>query len=140
MLSQNQYSMAMRDLMDSRGVDREAVRRRLMMDESDLRALTNSGHHVGLHSRTHPTRIDEFDSERVAVEYQHNSDVISQATGVVPRTMSHPCGRYSHQSLNALRNIGISVGFIDSPTPTSEYDPLCIPRHDHSDLVRQLLA
>jgi len=140
MLTADQYSSAMRRLMDDAGVDQEEVRQRLMMNLDDLRLLSQNGHEIGLHSRSHPTRIDEYDTTQVADEYESNFSFITNVTGKRPRTMSHPCGRFSGQSLETLRNLGISVGFIDSPAPNVNNDPLCIPRHDHSDLVRLLLT
>lgn len=140
MLTADEYSSAMCRLMDNSGIDREEVRQRLMMNLEDLRLLTRNGHEVGLHSHSHPTRIDEFDGSEVATEYERNFSFILDATGIPPRTMSHPCGRFSEQSLEALRRLGVTVGFIDSPAPNVNNDPLCIPRHDHSDLVRNLLA
>ena len=140
MLTPDQYSSAMRRLMDDSGVDQENARQRLMMSENDLRLLSRNGHEIGLHSHSHPTRIDEFDNTRVVAEYAENLSFIENVTGKLPRSMSHPCGRFSEQSLTALRNLGISVGFIDSPAPNVNNDPLRIPRHDHSDLVRDLLT
>lgn len=140
MLTPDQYSSAMRQLMEDSGVDQELARQRLMMNQDDLRRLSRNGHEIGLHSHSHPTRIDEYDDARVAAEYEKNFSFVASITGKHPRSMSHPCGRYSEQSLIALRNLGISVGFIDSPSPNVNNDPLRIPRHDHSDLVRLLLA
>ena len=138
LLTTDQYSGAMKNLMSKRGVEVESSRQRLVMSVDDLRTLTSQGHQIGLHSHTHPTRIDLLEKERVQNEYAENLYFIREVTGVNPTSMSHPCGNYSTDSLSVLRALGIVVGFIDSPTPNVGNDPLCIPRHDHSDLVKRL--
>lgn len=137
-LRPDEYTSAMRVLMERQGIDPEDSRRRLMMSEDDLRCLCSRGHQVGLHSHSHPTRIDQLGSEVVRSEYERNFAFIEHSTGTKPVSMSHPCGRYSIDSLDALRDLGIIVGFIDTPAPNVESDPLRIPRDDHSDLVRAL--
>lgn len=139
MLTPDEYSSAMHGLMTRHGVDAEESRKRLVMDTADLQLLASNGHQIGLHSHTHNTRIDLLDEHEASQEYENNFEFIRNVTGAAPVSMSHPLGRHSPNTLAALRNLDIFVGFIDSPTPNSLNEPLCIPRHDHSDLVKQFV-
>jgi peptidoglycan/xylan/chitin deacetylase (PgdA/CDA1 family) len=61
-------------------------------------------------------------------EYQTNYDFLKRVLGVTPRTMSHPNGNYSADTLDILREMGISIGFCATMSPPIAPSFLEIPR------------
>ena len=118
--------------------DLEGLKSRLWMDASHLSELVAEGHAVGLHSHSHPTRIDEMPKDVQALEYQQNYDWISGNLGVEPNFVAHPCGRYSDETLEILRALGVTAGFCSSMR--GGWSSLEVPREDHANILREMRA
>ena len=111
----------------------------LWMGRVELQALHRAGHVIGLHSHSHPTRLERLPAEAQRSEYQQNSDYLTSILGVPPRTMSHPCNSYNRQTLSILRELGIVLGFRANMQPAARSE-LEYPREDHANLVRAMAA
>ena len=106
------------------------------MNEEDLLTLSNGGHSIGLHSSSHPTRIDSQSYNTQFIEYTQNFEFINQLTGKKPTSMSHPCGRYNSDTLKVLSTMGINIGFCSSISNCGPRSCLEIPREDHVNLLK----
>ena len=118
--------------------DVEEVKHRLWMKHSHLSQLLAEGHSVGLHSHSHPTRLDELAPEDQAREYTLNFDWIVENLGVRPLFVAHPCGRYSTDTLEILDNLGVKIGFRSTMTGGVRGSSLEIPREDHANVLLQM--
>jgi peptidoglycan/xylan/chitin deacetylase (PgdA/CDA1 family) len=118
----------------------ELVQSRLWMNSAHLFDLVSEGHSIGLHSHSHPTRIDEMPRKEQAREYQQNFDWIYENLGVKPDLVAHPCGRYSSDTLEILEGLGVKVGFRSTMTGVHSGSHLEVPREDHANILRQMKA
>ena len=117
--------------------DLESCKSRLWMDVSHLSELVADGHAVGLHSHSHPTKIDKMSRAAQTIEYQQNFDWIVENVGVQPSAVAHPCGRYSAETLEILRALGVNIGFRSSMSGGGN-SPLEVPREDHANILREM--
>jgi len=110
----------------------------LFMTIDNIKTLHKSGHSIGLHSHSHPTRIKNLNYKDQLVEYSQNYEFIYAITKTKISSMSHPCGNYNNDTLKVLKELDIKVGFRDSLMPSYIKSPLEIPREDHANLVKMI--
>lgn len=114
----------------------------LWIKDSHILDLSVKGHVIGLHSYSHPTRIDKLDKSTQYKEYSKNFKHLSRLIGSENITsMSHPCGAYNSDTISVLNKLGIKIGFRDSmhPLPHLQIQSLFeLPREDHANIARQL--
>lgn len=113
----------------------ERVAADLWMGPEELRGLVAAGHLVGLHSHTHPTRIDLLDRDAQEYEYQTNHEWIREHVGVEAEFVAHPCGRYNASTLDVLSSLGITYGFRSTLEGKDSGSRLEIPRQDSASLL-----
>ena len=80
------------------------------LKKSDLLKLSNNKHLIGLHSHTHPTKInkDKFNFQN---EYKKNKSIIEKIIKKNVISMSHPCGNSNKKILSLLNKIDVKIGF-----------------------------
>ncbi len=89
----------------------------LFMNSDDIILLENLGHKIGLHSHTHPIKIENLSYDGQLNEYIKNRDILSKTIKKPVdyiKTASHPCGSYNENSLKVLQKLGIKLAFKDS--------------------------
>ncbi len=136
-LTNDEYHQNMLALMLKADFDPKAAANNLWMSADDLKTLTSLGHVIGLHSHSHPTRLEKLPMEKQRDEYRKNYEAITEITGIRPISMSHPCNSYDSQTLKVLRDMGIKVGF-RANMQTSDWSELEHPREDHANLIRKM--
>ena len=132
------YGALMDQMLADHGYDSAAATSRLWMSEEDLRRIADAGHVAGLHSHSHPTTMDTLSRSAQATEYETNRGLLMAITGADVWAMSHPCGRYSTDTLSVLRDLGITVGFRSSLSVPDIVSALEIPRADHANVFREM--
>ena len=115
-----------------------SVAQRLWMEPAHLKTLVAEGHSIGLHSHSHPTRMDLVPRDDQFVEYNRNFAWIKETLEVVPEFVAHPCGRYSADTLEVISSLGIRYGFRSSMAAVPGGGRYEIPREDASTLVRNM--
>ncbi|HEY2588338.1 MAG TPA: polysaccharide deacetylase family protein [Tepidisphaeraceae bacterium] len=133
------YARVMDAMLARAELDVSALARQLWMGNSELKELHGKGHVIGLHSHTHPTRIERLPVEAQRDEYQQNFDCLHGLLGDRPEAMSHPCNSYTRDTLTILRELGISLGFAANMQVRGQSE-LEYPREDHANLVRSAAA
>lgn len=117
------------------------TRHDLWMTSRQLRQLHDEGYVIGLHSHTHPTRIERLSAAEQTREYEANFAALTRAIGEPPVTMSHPCNSYNADTLNLLRRLGIRLGFRANMAPAgrgeTERTEFELPREDHANVLRE---
>jgi peptidoglycan/xylan/chitin deacetylase (PgdA/CDA1 family) len=137
-LTADEYKGFMWQLIDqANSFNPEAVARNLWMEVKHLRTLVSEGHTVGLHSHSHPTRMDLVPKQGQIDEYTRNFSWIEEHLKVTPDFVAHPCGRYSPDTLQVMAELGIRYGFRSSMSELSERSQYEIPRQDASNLVME---
>lgn len=133
------YHQLMSHLFSKFNFDPSECREHLWMSEEDIRKLASSGHEIGLHSFSHPTRISQLGSQDQLKEYQSNFDHLSALLGGKKiRSMSHPCGDYNSDTLNVLENLGIEIGFRSNMDVINNASRFEWPRRDHAVVLQEL--
>ncbi|MBY0408464.1 MAG: polysaccharide deacetylase family protein [Rickettsiales bacterium] len=134
------YAKVMDAMIAAAGLSKERLAEGLWMDDAHLKALVRMGHVVGLHSYSHPTRMNALSLSEQAEEYRKNYDHIQRATGVAPVCMSHPCNSYTAETLSLLSGMGIRLGFCANMAEVSGRGPLEFPREDHATIMKEMRA
>ena len=135
-LIKNQYEDIMSALMIKKDFDVNLAKQKLWMSENDLITLDSSGHRIGLHSYSHPTKMSKLNKSEQKLEYQRNYKHLSELLGKSINAMSHPCGDYSNDTLNILKEIPIDIGFRSNMSIKEIRSPLEIPRDDHANVFK----
>ena len=135
-LIENQYRDIMSALMTKKDFDVDLAKQKLWMSENDLITLDSSGHRIGLHSYSHPTKMSKLNKSEQKLEYQRNYKHLSELLGKSINAMSHPCGDYSNDTLNILKEIPIDIGFRSNMSIKEIRSPLEIPRDDHANVFK----
>ena len=136
-LSPGDYDRIMDLLLARAGVSLESLASNTWIERESLANLHASGHLLGLHSYTHPTRLAYCNATIQRREYEANLSDLESICGRRPLSMSHPCNSYTPDTLNLLRELGVRVGF-RSNAAQKEYSLLELPRYDHADIFREM--
>lgn len=131
------YVAIMDGMLVDAGVTASDLVRDLWMTNDQLHGLHEDGHVIGMHSHTHPTRLDRLSVDEQIGEYEANHAAIAALTGEMPITMSHPCNSYSPATLDVLRDMGVQLGF-RSNLDKRDGCELEVPREDHTNILRQM--
>jgi peptidoglycan/xylan/chitin deacetylase (PgdA/CDA1 family) len=133
-LKPQNYQSVMDAMILEAGVSLTDLAGGLWMDERSLRQLYDQGHVIGLHSHTHPTRLEHLDRDGQLAEYSANSAHLTRLLGARPAAMSHPCNSYNAATLDVLHQLGVRLGFRAKMTAGYGGD-LEHPREDHANIL-----
>lgn len=136
-LGRRRFEHVMDRMIADHGLSLEALSAGLWMDAACLRHLHEENHVIGLHSHTHPTRLEYLHPEAQFREYRENLLALRRVIGESPRTVSHPCNSYNQTTLTILRRLGVSVGF-RANMRLADITELEFPREDHANLLREM--
>ncbi len=138
-LKEDSYTELMNKLMRKFNFNKEKIKNKLWMNVSNIKSLHESGHIIGLHSHRHPTTMHTLPIERQHEEYEINFRHLSEIIGAPIKTMAHPCGQYTPETLEILRNLGIKIGFRSNMNNPSSPSLLEIPREDHANILKRMI-
>src|SRR4051794_2673467 len=133
------YGQVMDDMMRCAGYDVRSVSKTLWMGDDEVRSLHQAGHVIGLHSHTHPTRLERLNEDEQRYEYKSNHAHLTSVLGEPPAVVSHPCNSYNATTLRILRSLGVKLGF-RANMAIGFNSELELPREDHANLVRRVAA
>jgi peptidoglycan/xylan/chitin deacetylase (PgdA/CDA1 family) len=133
------YAQVMDDMMRSAGYDVREIAKSLWMGNAEVRSLHEAGHVIGLHSHTHPTRLERLTEDEQRYEYKSNHAHLTSLLGEPPVAVSHPCNSYNQTSLRILRSLGVKLGFRANMAIGFDSE-LEMPREDHATLLRRVAA
>ena len=147
-LTKSQYENKMFLLIKNKKFNYKDILKRLFFEKKDLVNLDKLGHLVGLHSHSHPTKLEKLSYEDQKNEYTKNLDIISKILDTSKskiKYMSHPCGSYNDNTLSILKELGIHLGFKQIMTLEKEKgmtkinnSPLEIARQDHIEIYKKI--
>ena len=141
LLSPETYDAINFHLMEDRGFDWSKARSNLWMSRAELHGLAGAGHVIGLHSHSHPTKMSKLTPAEQDGEYRQNRAFLA---GILPDAaldcMSHPCGDYNADTLSVLDGLGVKIGFRCNVAEGAARSRLEIPREDHANTYREMIA
>ena len=147
-LTKSQYDENMFKMIKERDLNHKDFYQKLFFQRSDLQKLNNLGHLIGLHSHNHPTLIEKLNFDEQKNEYEKClsliSNILSKPKNEI-KYMSHPCGSYTIDTLEVLKELGIELGFkqimaIETEKGMKKVNNsfLEIAREDHSNILRRI--
>lgn len=137
-LGPERYFALMDSMVAEAGYDPVSVTRSLFLSGDDIRTLHNSGHRIGLHSHSHPTRLEDLNAAAQTEEYRTNAARIEALIGEPVSCMSHPCNSYNDVTLKVLDEMGIEIGFRSNMHPVEKPGRYEYPREDHANLIKEM--
>lgn len=136
------YDALMETMMVQEGVSLKEMAKDLWLTERHLQELVREGHCIGLHSYDHPTQLATLSKTKQYQQYQQNREHLEKVIGCPIVTMSHPCGSYSEETLEILKDMGILCGFRSDPFAPDQrgVNPthLELAREDHATLLKEM--
>ena len=145
LLTKREYNEIMSKMFKEKKFNHKNYYKDLFMSEKNLVHLKKKGHLIGLHSHTHPTKLEELDFNEQFDEYSKNISVLSKILNCDKKEikyMSHPCGSYNENTLKILKSLGIELGFkevmdVDFNRKMKKVNnsSLEIARQNHADII-----
>ncbi len=136
-LGVERYYEIMDTMIAQSGLDEGSLNELLWMNEKEIKYLHENNHVIGLHSHSHPTKMEHKSESEQKDEYSKCYNILTKIISQPPTTMSHPCNSYNLETLNILGNYNIDCAFRanmqDGYPSKLEY-----PRIDHAILMKQL--
>jgi peptidoglycan/xylan/chitin deacetylase (PgdA/CDA1 family) len=132
------YDAVMNALIADAGFKTKDIVSRLWMTNAHLLDLKSSGHIIGLHSYSHPLKMERLSATQQTEEYDRNRMHLADLLGSSPVAMSHPCNSYNDATLDLLRKLGIRIGFRANMSEIPHRSALEYPRQDHANILAEM--
>ena len=140
------YHSVMMKLFSIYKFDSKFHLKNLYMNEKDIKKIISDGHTIGLHSHTHPTKIERLSLAKQTEEYRKNILSLSKITGIKTqniKSLSHPCGSYNADTLKVLKKMKLDIAFkesinIDKGMKKRNPNKYEIAREDHSNIIKMI--
>lgn len=130
-----EYNLIMEELMFRKKYNPYYYFDRLWVSRADVETILNKGNVIGLHSHSHPDRLELLDFDKQLMEYEKNKKILESITGCSINSMSHPSNSYNENTLFILKKLGIKIGFQSKCNNTKS--SLLIPTIDHSLFMKK---
>ena len=137
-LGKENYFKVLDNLIEIRDFKINQLKSDIWIDKFDLLSLNNAGNIIGLHSHTHPTKLQNLNFAEQLDEYNQNFQIIKSITGKDPISMAHPANSYNQNTLDVLSNLGIKIGFKSSDNDNNALSNLELPRIDCNIIINKL--
>ena len=133
----DKYDYFMNKIMTKYNFNIEDCKSKIWISKEEVKDLYNNGNIIGLHSHTHPMNITALNKEEQYKDYFTNKSILENIINDRIICMSHPCGIYSNDTLEVLKDLGIKIGFRSNMTlkGNSNYEFL---REDHINIFNEL--
>jgi peptidoglycan/xylan/chitin deacetylase (PgdA/CDA1 family) len=111
-LSRHEYYEIFDEIIGQNGIKTNDLINTLWMNADNIKELDNDGQIIGLHSHTHPTKMELLSYSAQAEEYSNNLSLLEGIVGSKKIfSMSHPCSSYNTDTLSVLNKLDIKIGF-----------------------------
>lgn len=137
-LTKKKYEELMKILMSKKNYNTKSRKKKIIMNKKDIKNIQKDGHEIGLHSHSHPIRMDLLNQKKQSQEYKKNNKILKNLTKKDITSMSHPCGRYNKNTLNVLKELNIEIGFRSNNHNKGIKSCFEIPRIDHTEVLKKL--
>ena len=137
-LDQEEYLKIVWSIIKNSSFNYKKVIPLLCISKQDLKKISNLGHHIGLHSHTHPTNIARLNSDEQLKEYAENKYVLESIIKKNVISVAHPVNSYNSKTLQILSSLNIKFGFCSNQGAVKYRSNLELPRIDHSEIIKVL--
>lgn len=147
-LDKKRYEEIMFKMIKKKKFNYQSSYKKIFFQKKDLRLLDSLGHIIGLHSHTHPTKMEKLNYSDQNHEYKKSlfliSKILNKSKNKI-KTMSHPNGSYNSNTLKVLKKSGIELGFKSVMVVEKEKGMkkinnsfLEIAREDHANIIKRM--
>ncbi len=137
-LSKKKHDDLMRMLMLKKNYKVLSRKKKIIMNKLDIKNVIKDDHEIGLHSHTHPIRIDQLSYKKQLKEYNINKKILKKICKKDITSMAHPCGRYNKNTLKILKKLNVKIGFRSNMHKDKIKNCYEIPRIDHVDILKKI--
>ena len=137
-LTKINHDKILKKMMIKKKYNLSSRKKKIIMNKIDIKKILGEGHEIGLHSHSHPVKIETFKYTEQFKEYHKNNKILSQICKKKITSMSHPCGRYNKDTFKILNKLDIKFGFRSNMHKTKIKSFYEIPRVDHVDILKKL--
>ncbi len=137
-LTKKKYEELMKILMLKKNYNTKSRKKKIIMNKKDIKNIEKDGHEIGLHSHSHPVRMDLLNLKKQIKEYKINNKVLKNLIKKNINSMSHPCGRYNKNTFKVLKDLNIEIGFRSNNHNKVIKSCFEIPRIDHTEVLKKL--
>lgn len=138
-LGEKKYNSLMDSMIKEYEYDINESARLLWLNSNNIKELHQQGHIIGLHSYSHPTVMTNKDYEGQRKEYYTNKIHLEGIIGESIYSVSYPCDSYNIDTLNCMKELGITIGFKANMTDiyleNIQYE---YPREDHANIIKKM--
>lgn len=142
-LGREKYKKIMLNMFKRNNFNYKKKLKDLVMNKKQLIKVFKLGHEIGLHSFSHPTKLSILKYKEQFLEYKKNLNDLKNCLKVSKiRSMSHPNGSYTNDTLKILKKLKIEIGFKQNMMAdnkkkinNSVYE---IARNDHANIMSLL--
>jgi len=130
-LGEKNYNLLMDKMIQNSQVNLSDISKKIWFGREIIGSLYKSGHIIGLHSHTHPTRIGLLSYTKQYKEYKTNLNILTDITGDKICVAAHPTNSYNEMTFKVFERLGILIGFRSNMEEgfISRYE---FPRLDHA--------
>ena len=144
-LTKDEYSQIMIKMFEKKNFDYNSIIKNLFLSKNDIKQLRQSGHIIGLHSHSHPYKLENLNYEKQFDEYNKNLNMLSGILNNKEKiiSMCHPCGSYNNNTFDILKKLGIEIGFRNNINFTTKMNRINnskfeIARQNHSHIIKMM--
>lgn len=139
---QPKFEKIMDQMIREKEVSKNEISKNLWFSNSELKALSDKGHFVGLHSYSHPPNLSKLSDKDQFRQYRKNEKHIREVCKIRVVSMAHPLNSYKEGTLRLLRGLGILCGFRSNAIPPDgkKINPnsLELAREDAANILRKM--
>ena len=135
-LKRDEYESHMSSMMRSFGFKEDSLN--YWMSDGDISRLSKEGHLVGLHSYSHPTKLELLNEEDQRCEYEKNLNHVKRVLGDQRYLLaSHPSNSYNDYTLSIFKDLGVDLAF-RSNINMKDFGVYEYPREDHANIISMM--
>lgn len=144
MLSLEDYDSIMLKLFNEKKFDAKSCLKTIFLNTKNIRLIQKDKNIIGLHSHSHPNQLHKLTFVKQKNEYIKNKEKLVEILKISNdqiKTMSHPTGNYSEETLEILKELEIDLGFRDNMFVENKMNKinnthLEIARSNHAEILK----
>lgn len=111
LLPKHEFEKYIFTMIKDKNIDVNDLIQNIWMSKMNIMELSKT-QLIGLHTMSHPTRIDMLNYDDQYAEYKNNKENLENIIGKTIFTTSYPCGRYNNDTFDIQKQINIKYAFI----------------------------
>jgi peptidoglycan/xylan/chitin deacetylase (PgdA/CDA1 family) len=130
-LGELNYNHVMDMMIENSRLKLSDVSKKIWFNSSAIKHLHQSGHIIGLHSHSHPNRLNQLSHEDQYREYIDNYKILNGITEERLSVAAHPTNSYNDDTFKVFKELNVIIGFRSTMEIgfDSNYE---FPRIDHA--------